>query len=66
MHARNGQRKIQVEHFPPLTSVRQSNGAWQLENMHVILQQTQNIEATKLPLFDVEIDVINELTGFEY
>jgi hypothetical protein len=50
---RDGQRKIQVEHFPPLTSVRQSNGAWQLENMHVTLQQTQSMDGHNLPLFDV-------------
>lgn len=46
----NGETKIQVEQFPPLTITRLVNGAWQLENAHVIISQLETIDPDSMPL----------------
>lgn len=48
--ADNRETKIQVEQFPPLTITRLANGAWQLENAHVIISQSETMDPDSIPL----------------
>jgi hypothetical protein len=49
---KDGLRKIQVDQYPPLSSIRRENGSWRLENSYVYFEQVESMDSDRIPLFD--------------